>query len=267
MDWLIDCWHIPGRSRRRNYQSCGPCPWGSNLTLWEMISQRGAPSQKSKGCCIQHGRPSYLGQETGSGEDNSQYSSGGLPSHCRHSGGKEDESPGTRMSPKEKEDQTDPCCSMQHQRVHARHIRGWFWGGVEEWKSGESQSLVHGLRMLVGGEDIIEDKADHNFLKMLLVDFLLPEGEVPIEEVIKVPINWSWLEDPGKATDLSRQEEVWGWRSIYPSSRIRRQKMLWPTAHGSGMWLSSTTQGAMINTCCHMSSGHYKGSWEILLGV
>ena len=46
-----------------------------------------------------------------------------------------------------------------------------------------------------------------------------------------------------------------------------RTKMLWPTAHGSGTWLSSTAQVGTINTCCHMSSGHYKGSLETLLGV
>ena len=43
--------------------------------------------------------------------------------------------------------------------------------------------------MLEGGEDIIEDKADHNFLKMFLVDLPLLEGEVPIESVIKVSIS------------------------------------------------------------------------------
>ena len=82
------------------------------------------------------------------------------------------------------------------------------------------------------GEDIIEDKADHNFPKMLLVDVPLLEGEVLIKEVIKVPISQLWLEDPDKATDLSGQEEVWGWRSTSWSSRMKRQKMSWPTAHG-----------------------------------
>ena len=39
------------------------------------------------------------------------------------------------------------------------------------------------------GEDIIEDKADHNFLETLLVDLPPPEGEVLIEEAIKDPIS------------------------------------------------------------------------------
>ena len=47
-------------------------------------------------------------------------------------------------------------------------------------------------------------QADHNFLKMLWVNLPLPEGTVPIKEVIKVPISQPWLEDPGKATDLSK---------------------------------------------------------------
>ena len=110
---------------------------------------------------------------------------------------------------------------------------------------------MHGLRMLEGGEDVVKDKADHNFLEMLV------EGEIPIEEAIKVPISQPWLQDPGKATDLSGQEEVQGWRLTYQSSRTKRQKMLWPTAHDSGT----------INTCCHMSQGHYKGYQETLLGV
>ena len=140
MDQLINCWHIPGKSRRKNYQGHGPCPWGSNLVLWEMMSERGTPSQKSKGCCIEHGRPSYLGWETGLGEDNSQYSAGWLLSHSRCSGGKEHKSLKTRTSLKEKEDQPNPCCGLQHWRVDARHRRGWFWGGVEEWKCGDLQS-------------------------------------------------------------------------------------------------------------------------------
>ena len=31
--------------------------------------------------------------------------------------------------------------------------------------------------MLVGGEDVTEDKADHNFLETLLVDLSPPEGK------------------------------------------------------------------------------------------
>ena len=43
--------------------------------------------------------------------------------------------------------------------------------------------------MLVEGEDIIEDKADHDFPEMLWVVLPLWEGEVLIKEVIKVPIS------------------------------------------------------------------------------
>ena len=58
---------------------------------------------------------------------------------------------------------------------------------------------MHDVRMLVEGEDVIEDKTDHNCLEMLWVDLPLPEREVPIKEVIKVPIIQPWPEDPGKA--------------------------------------------------------------------
>ena len=124
--------------------------------------------------------------------------------------GKEDESPRTRTSLRE-EDLPDPCCGMQHWRMDVRHRRGWFWGGVEEWKSWgivELSQETHSLGMLVGGEDIIEDKTDPNFLEMLLVDLPLLEGEVPTKEVIKVFIIQPWLEDPGKATDLHGQEGI-----------------------------------------------------------
>ena len=39
-------------------------------------------------------------------------------------------------------------------------------------------------------ENVVENKADHNFPEILLVDLPLPEGEVPIEEVIQIPISW-----------------------------------------------------------------------------
>ena len=60
---------------------------------------------------------------------------------------------------------------------------------MEEWEIKELSQGMHSLGMLVGGEDAVEDKADHNFLKMLWVDLPLLEGEVLIMEVIKVPIS------------------------------------------------------------------------------
>ena len=48
---------------------------------------------------------------------------------------------------------------------------------------------MHNLGMLVEGEHIKEDKADHNFLETLWVDLPLLEGAVQIKEVIKVPIS------------------------------------------------------------------------------
>ena len=60
---------------------------------------------------------------------------------------------------------------------------------MEEWKITELIQGMHSLRMLQGREDVVEDKADHNFLKTLLVDLPPLEGEVPIKKAIKVPIS------------------------------------------------------------------------------
>ena len=56
--------------------------------------------------------------------------------------------------------------------------------GIAELSQG-----MYGLRMLVGVEDIIKDKAGYNSLNALWVDLPLPEGEVLIKEAIKVPIS------------------------------------------------------------------------------
>ena len=42
-------------------------------------------------------------------------------------------------------------------------------------------------------------------------------------------MSWTWLEDLKKATKQEEQEEVWGWRSICQSSRMKRPRMLWYT--------------------------------------
>ena len=47
---------------------------------------------------------------------------------------------------------------------------------MEEQGITELSLGTHGLRMLVRGEDVVEDKADPNFLEMLLVDLPLLEG-------------------------------------------------------------------------------------------
>ena len=49
-----------------------------------------------------------------------------------------------------------------------------------------------------------------------------------------IPISQPWWEGLGRATEQGGQEEVCGWRSICQSSRMKRQRMLWLTIHGSG---------------------------------
>ena len=60
---------------------------------------------------------------------------------------------------------------------------------MEIQKIAELIQGTHSARMLEGGEDIVEDKADHNLLETLLVDLPPSEQEVPIKEVIKFPIS------------------------------------------------------------------------------
>ena len=60
---------------------------------------------------------------------------------------------------------------------------------MEEQGIAELTQGMYGLKMLVGGEDVIEDKADCNSIEMLWVDLPLLEGKVPTKEVIKVPIS------------------------------------------------------------------------------
>ena len=72
---------------------------------------------------------------------------------------------------------------------------------IEEWMEGieEDDSNVELRNGRAGNcraesrntqsQNVVEDKTDHNFLEMLWVDLPLLEGEVPIKEVIKVPIS------------------------------------------------------------------------------
>ena len=64
-----------------------------------------------------------MGWETDSGEDNSQCGAGGLQSHCRCSDGKEDKSPRTRMSLREKKTNQTPAAAC--------NIKEWMQG-IEE---------------------------------------------------------------------------------------------------------------------------------------
>ena len=57
---------------------------------------------------------------------------------------------------------------------------------------------------------------------------------VQIREANGVPISWPWWEGLGRATGQEGQEEVWGWRSICWSSRMKRPRMLWLTLPGDG---------------------------------
>ena len=62
---------------------------------------------------------------------------------------------------------------------------------MEELGIADLSQGTNDLRMLVKGEDVKGDMADHNVLKMLWVDLPPLEGEVQIKEAIKVPTSQS----------------------------------------------------------------------------
>ena len=53
---------------------------------------------------------------------------------------------------------------------------------MEEWQITELSQGMHSLRMLVGVEDIVEDKGDHHFLEMLQGDLPLSEGKFQLRK-------------------------------------------------------------------------------------
>ena len=71
-------------------------------------------------------------------------------------------------------------------KASKRMILRWSWG-MKEWGIGELSQGTHSLRMLVGGEYVIEDKADHHFLRMLQGDLPLPGGKFQLRKWSKFP--------------------------------------------------------------------------------
>ena len=110
----------------------------------------------------------------------------------------------------------------------------WRWEMVMWLIMGLSRDMLV-LSIWVEAEDCIEDKAPHDYQETLPVDVPLSGEWVLIDEVIRLPISHLWLEGLEKVTEQGGQEEVWGWRSICWSSRMKRPKILWLTIHGGGM--------------------------------
>ena len=61
---------------------------------------------------------------------------------------------------------------------------------------------------------------------------------------------------PGKVDDVGRPEPTW--KLIYPSLKMRMQRMLWPTRVGGGIWQYTTVQDAEIVPSSHMPSSPYR---------
>ena len=79
------------------------------------------------------------------------------------------------------------------------------------------------LSIWLGVENSVEGKAPHDYWETLLADPPLQEEGVLIGKMSKVPTNQPWLEDLGGVTEQKEPEEVWRWRSICWSSRIKNQ--------------------------------------------
>ena len=58
LEWITNCQHVPGWSWRTNHWNCGPGTRRSNLVLWKMIVQRGAPLHYCKRFWIELDRSS-----------------------------------------------------------------------------------------------------------------------------------------------------------------------------------------------------------------
>ena len=48
LEWIANCQHVPGWPGRMNKWSCSQGTRGSNLVLWKMIMQRGAPYKSAR---------------------------------------------------------------------------------------------------------------------------------------------------------------------------------------------------------------------------
>ena len=59
---------------------------------------------------------------------------------------------------------------------------------MEEQEITEPSQGMNGLRMLVGGEDVIEDKADHCFPEMLQEDLPLLVGRLQWRKQSQLPL-------------------------------------------------------------------------------
>ena len=65
---------------------------------------------------------------------------------------------------------------------------------------------------------------------------------------------------PGKVDNVGRLESTW--KVIYPSLKMRTQRMLWPTRVGGGIWWYTVVQDAEIVHSCHMPFGLCKVTLE-----
>ena len=64
------------------------------------------------------------------------------------------------------------------------------------------------------------------------------------------------LRAPGEADNVGRLEPTW--KLIYPSLKMRMQRMLWPTRVGGGIWWYTIVQDAEIIPSSHTLSCPYK---------
>ena len=66
---------------------------------------------------------------------------------------------------------------------------------------------------------------------------------------------------PGEVDDMGKPKPTW--KLIYLPSKIRMQRMLWPTKVGGGIWLYTIVQDAEIVHSSHMQFSPCRLPWRI----
>ena len=134
-------------------------------------------------------------------------------------------------TPKEQQRQTGPPQQHTTLKSGCKTLRKM----LLKWRWEMAMCVIVGLStvMLILNVWIeVEDKVPHDYWETLPVDLPLQGEGVLMKEAIRVPISQPWQ---GGLDKVTKQEEVWGWRSICQSSRMKRPEMLWLTVSDSGM--------------------------------
>ena len=97
MEWITNCWHVPGWSWRMDHQSCAPGPQGRpSCSFKDYCTKRGSPIQV-QGTLDSAWQVQLTGPENGTSGSDCKCSVRGPLSYCGCSNGEEDEGQGAGM--------------------------------------------------------------------------------------------------------------------------------------------------------------------------